>query len=120
MTSAYINFRPDTSKVHPDFLAYFMRAMDQAKIFYEMGTGVRQTLNYEEFSRLEVPVPPLLTQLAMADLLDRETAEIDSMLSDITKLRDLLAERRAALISAVVTGQIDIPVSSTDKDEVHA
>ncbi len=42
------------------------------------------------------------------------------MLSDITKLRDLLAERRATLISAAVTGQIDIPVSPADKDETHA
>ncbi|MCT1428850.1 restriction endonuclease subunit S [Corynebacterium sp. p3-SID1241] len=59
-------------------------------------------------------------QRRIADEIDRETAEIDSMLSDITKLRDLLAERRAALISAAVSGQIDIPVSPTHKDEAHA
>ncbi|MFO6451018.1 restriction endonuclease subunit S [Corynebacterium amycolatum] len=59
-------------------------------------------------------------QRRIADEIDRETAEIDSMLSDITKLRDLLAERRSAVISAAVTGQIDIPISSTHKDESHA
>ena len=42
------------------------------------------------------------------------------MLEDITKLRDLLAERRAAVISAAVTGQMDIPASLDDKDEPHA
>ena len=59
-------------------------------------------------------------QRRIADEIDRETAEIDSMLEDITKLRDLLAERRAAVISAAVTGQIDIPASLDDKDEPHA
>lgn len=67
-----------------------------------------------------IEIPPLAEQRRIADEIDRETTEIDSMLEDITKLRDLLAERRAAVISAAVTGQIDIPDSPTDKDEVHA
>ena len=67
-----------------------------------------------------IEIPPLAEQRRIADEIDRETAEIDSMLEDITKLRDLLAERRAAVISAAVTGQIDIPVSPTYKDEPHA
>lgn len=67
-----------------------------------------------------IHIPSLTDQRRIADEIDRETAEVDSMLEDITKLRDLLAERRAALISAAVTGQIDIPVSPTHKDEAHA
>ena len=67
-----------------------------------------------------IHIPPLPEQRRIADEINHETAEVDSMLSDITKLRDLLAERRAALISAAVTGQIDIPVSPTHKDEAHA
>ena len=69
---------------------------------------------------LQIHLPPLTEQRRIADEIDRETAEIDSMLEDITKLRDLLAERRAAVISAAVTGQINIPVSPTYKDESHA
>ena len=42
------------------------------------------------------------------------------MIENIMKLRDLLVERRAAVISAAVTGQIDIPVSLDNKDEPHA
>ena len=67
-----------------------------------------------------IQIPPLSEQRRIADEIDRETAEIDSMLEDITELRDLLAERRAAVISAAVTGQIDIPASLDDKDEPHA
>ena len=71
-------------------------------------------------SQLRIPVPPLAKQCRIADEIDRETAEIDSMLEDIRELRDLLAERRTAVISAAVTGQIDIPASPTSKDESHA
>ena len=70
-------------------------------------------------SQLRVPVPPLSEQRRIADEIDRETAEIDSMLEDITKLRDLLTERRAAVISAAVTGQIDVPISPSIKDKSH-
>lgn len=70
-----------------------------------------------KIARLMVPAPPLTTQRAIADYLDRETAEIDAMLADITKLRDLLAERRAAVIAATVTGQIDVP---TTQETEHA
>ncbi|ATZ05335.1 TPA: hypothetical protein JAL39_002504 [Corynebacterium striatum] len=79
-----------------------------------------QSLGYGTFQQFRVFLPPLAEQRRIADEIDRETAEIDSMLSDITKLRDLLAERRAAVISAAVTGQIDIPVAPTYKDESHA
>lgn len=46
---------------------------------------------------------------AVIENIQRDTAEIDSMLADIHELRALLAERRSALITAAVTGQIDIP-----------
>ena len=71
-------------------------------------------------SQLRIPFPPLTEQRRIADEIDRETAEIDSMIENIMKLRDLLVERRAAVISAAVTGQIDIPVSLDNKDEPHA
>ena len=56
-------------------------------------------------------------QRKIVGMVERETAEIDSMLADITELRDLLAERRAALIAAAVTGQINIPAA---KEPTHA
>lgn len=78
-------------------------------------------LTAESMSRIKVPWlnHPSQRRFLVTEI-DRETAEIDSMLEDITKLRDLLAERRAAVISAAVTGQIDIPASLDNKDEPHA
>lgn len=79
-----------------------------------------QSLGYSTFQKFRIFLPPLAEQRRIADEIDRETAEIDSMLEEITELRDLLVERRAAVISAAVTGQIDIPASLDDKDEPHA
>ena len=86
----------------------------------KLAGSTRQRISRSVLGREVIPRPDLPTQRRIAGEIDRETAEIDSMLSDITKLRDLLAERRAALISAAVTGQSDIPVSPTHEDEPHA
>lgn len=59
----------------------------------------------------KIDMPSIDEQRRIVDEIDRETAEIDAMLADITELRDLLAERRAAVIAAAVTGQIDIPAA---------
>lgn len=57
---------------------------------------------------LLVPVPPLHEQIAIENMLNRATARLDSLLSKTERSIDLLKERRSALITAVVTGQIDL------------
>jgi len=113
--------RPRTSRVYPRFL-YWVFMSGQTRSYWEQSANgvTRYSIGSTVTARLRIPLPSLAEQRRIADEIDRETAEIDSMLEDITKLQDLLAERRAAVISAAVTGQIDIPVSPTHKDEPHA
>lgn len=54
------------------------------------------------------PVPPLPEQTAIATYLDRETAKIDRLVEKIELLISRLQEYRAALITAAVTGKIDV------------
>lgn len=56
-----------------------------------------------------VIVPPLNEQREIADHLDRETAKIDTLIAKAERFIELAQERRAALITAAVTGQIEIP-----------
>ena len=84
------------------------------------GTGGLKRISTQFVESYPLPNITLGEQRRIAEEIDRETAEIDSMLADIKKLRDLLAERRAAVISAAVTGQMDIPPSPTTKEESHA
>ncbi|AMD92494.1 restriction endonuclease subunit S [Desulfomicrobium orale] len=54
------------------------------------------------------PVPPLPEQTAISTYLDRETAKIDRLVEKIELLISRLQEYRAALITAAVTGKIDV------------
>ena len=54
------------------------------------------------------PLPPLSEQRAIAAYLDRETATIDALVAKNDHLIDLLRENRTSLISAAVTGKIDL------------
>ena len=55
-----------------------------------------------------VPLPPLDEQVRIADELDASTARIDAMLAKVDDLKALLLERRAALITDVVTGRKEV------------
>lgn len=52
-----------------------------------------------------ISIPALSSQQQTADYLDRETAEIDNLIAESKKLRDLLLKRRSVLIAEVVTGR---------------
>ena len=55
-----------------------------------------------------VSVPPLSEQQEIVDFLDRETAKIDSLIKKEKKIIKKMKEYRTALISAAVTGKIDV------------
>jgi type I restriction enzyme S subunit len=71
------------------------------------GMGVPH-LFQEDLNRFHVPLPPIPEQRAIAAFLDRETAKIDGLVNEAQSAITLLTERRSALISAAVTGQIDV------------
>jgi len=68
ITSAYIDLCP-LKQVDSRYFHFLLHAYDVMKVFYNMGNGVRQGLNYSEFSRLMVFEPPYEEQVAMADYL---------------------------------------------------
>jgi type I restriction enzyme S subunit len=57
---------------------------------------------------LVVCLPPLSEQRKLVVFLMQETAKLDALTAEAQRAIDLLQERRAALISAAVTGQIDV------------
>ena len=58
-------------------------------------------------ANLEIPVPPLIEQCAIADYLDRETARLDGLVAAKERVLGLLAEKRRALITRAVTRGLD-------------
>ena len=65
-------------------------------------------MNQEKTKKICVTVPPLPEQRAIASFLDSETSKIDALVAEAKKATALLQERRTALISAAVTGKIDV------------
>jgi type I restriction enzyme S subunit len=66
----------------------------------------------EDISSHLIPAPDLAEQEAIAAFLDRETARIDLLIEKVQLSIDLLKKRRSALITAAVTGQIDLRESA--------
>jgi len=68
----------------------------------------RDKLTQEKMNNIPVLFPPTSEQCAIAKFLDRETARIDALIEKIRKSIDLLREYRSVLITAAVTGKIDV------------
>jgi len=71
-------------------------------------TDFRLRLYWEEFKTISVALPPVTEQIAISAFVRDESARIDALATEATRTIDLLKERRIALISAAVTGKIDV------------
>lgn len=65
-------------------------------------------LSVEIVSNLSIPVPPIQEQTTIAAYLGQETSKITTLVTEANQAITLLQERRSALISAAVTGKIDV------------
>lgn len=92
--------------VFPKFLYYLL---DRNPEFLRHDDGINQThLSNSEFLKPQFQFPPYAEQQAIVAYLDRELAKFDALTAEAQRAIDLLQERRTALISAAVTGQIDV------------
>jgi type I restriction enzyme S subunit len=62
----------------------------------------------EQINNFVIPVPPVVEQKAIVEFVGIESAKFDTLTTEAQRAIDLLQERRTALISAAVTGQIDM------------
>lgn len=67
-----------------------------------------QDLSFTHVRKIKLPRPGLEEQTAIAEYLDCTTARIDALIGKTEQSIELLRERRSALISAAVTGKIDL------------
>jgi type I restriction enzyme, S subunit len=98
-----------TNPLFKRFVSLAMKS-ESTKIQIELAqTGAaREGLNFAQISHIVICLPPLPEQDAIAAFLDRETGKIDALMQEAECGIELLKERRSALISAAVTGKIDV------------
>ena len=102
ITSAYIDLRPKDN-VNSKYYHYLLHSYDIIKVFYNMGNGVRQGLNFSEFAKLLLLEPTTVEQQQIADYLDTQCSEIDATVEDIQKEISLLEEYKKSVITEAVT-----------------
>jgi type I restriction enzyme S subunit len=106
ITSAYLAFRVEES--NPEFLSYQMRAWDLMKVFYAMGSGLRQSLKSSDLKNMPVLVPPRPEQDEIALAIKQMKVKGELLINRVSRAIENLRERRATLISDAVTGKIEI------------
>lgn len=78
------------------------------QIDHAQNGAAREGLNFVQIGEMVLAMPPITEQSAIGAYLDHESTKFDSLTTEAQRAIDLLQERRTALISAAVTGQIDV------------
>lgn len=115
ITSAYLNLRLKKT-ANSRFYHYFFRAIDNNKIIYGLGSGLRQNISYEDFRRFPFPFPfpPKLEQETISNFLDETCGKLDTVVAQKEKMIALLKERKQALIQNAVTRSLNENVPMRD------
>jgi type I restriction enzyme S subunit len=109
VSPAYFVFKPRHKAFGP-FLHHLLRSKKYIGEYNRLSKGIRVgqwDLEPIAFRTTPVILPPFEEQLAIADFLDRETAQIDALIDKQQQLIETLAERRKAVIHRAVTRGLD-------------
>ena len=100
VTSAYVAIEPKR-QYYPEFLYLLLHTYDILKVFYSMGGGIRQGLNYQGLCKIGVLLPPLGEQKKIVEFLSTKTSLIDALLS---KKQSVISLQRELLENLVFFG----------------
>ncbi|ENO7551881.1 restriction endonuclease subunit S [Klebsiella quasipneumoniae] len=104
-----IKLKGMTSRLDNYYFKYFIMssAFQQSLNLYSSGSTA-QGIKAERFVYLRKLLPPINEQMEIVRFLDKEISKIDILVEQHFVMLSLLQERRTALISAAVTGKIDV------------
>lgn len=105
-SAAYINCSQMLSRE----LLFFLLQSTFIKTFFDLeitGTTILN-LSLQTIRNTPIPLPPIGEQVQIGAYLGLKTARIDALITKTERSIELLKERRSALITAAVTGQIDL------------
>ena len=94
----------------PSYFAYLLNTegilgLARTNAFVAIG---QCNLNPTRYGQITIAIPPKAEQVAIVEYLNDETSKLDTLTAEAERGIELLQERRTALISAAVTGQIDV------------
>jgi type I restriction enzyme, S subunit len=95
----------------PRFIMYAMSSnlwLEWIEALCRVGGGFRFRISRSMLGDLRIPAPPINEQKDISDTLDAQFLKLDELAGEINSAVEILQERRSALISAAVTGKIDV------------
>ena len=101
-------FRLDQQLARPEFIATQLSAGASFDAGRLSSGSTRSRIPLSVMATRKVAFPPLAEQAAVVAYLNRETTNFGALISEAERGIELLRERRSALISAAVTGKIDV------------
>lgn len=101
VSAGYIVLK-ERRQINKNYFNYLLHRYDVAHMKL-MGSGVRQTINYNHIANSILIFPPAEEQTAIADFLDEKTAKIDEAIAIKEKQIKLLKERKQVIIQRAVT-----------------
>jgi type I restriction enzyme S subunit len=110
-TGEYVVCEPIDENVNNFYYGILLRVMALEKYILAICPSVRERaprFRFNTFKDVLLPVPPLKEQNDIVSYINKETTSIDTLIEKIQHSIDLLKEHRIALISAAVTGKIDV------------
>jgi type I restriction enzyme S subunit len=93
---------------HRFFLRWVQGLNDELLLAWSKQGATVESIEHAYLAETVVPLPSDTEQVAIATFLDRETTKLDTLNQKSSRSIDLLREHRTALISAAVTGKIDV------------
>ncbi|MYN68573.1 MAG: restriction endonuclease subunit S [Acidobacteria bacterium] len=109
ISSAYVIVRP-SDRVDSGYFSYVLKSATYVQALQSTSDLVRdgQALRFANFRRVPLPLVPLQEQKIVATYLDEHVAQLDRLCEATLRGIRLLKEFRTGLISAAVTGKIDV------------
>ena len=104
-------------RLHSGFFAWYLRGTADESLcrLDEAGHGTK-ALRMDAWTSMEIALPPLTEQQEIAEFVEASCARFDALIGEAGNAMNLLKERRSALISAAVTGKIDVRGFADEKE----
>lgn len=110
VSPAYITCTTKTGRVLPAYLHYLLRSSPLIGVYNSLSYGVRVgqwDMHYEDFKKIQIPLPPKDEQDRIVGFLDQKTDEIAAAIAKKERLIELLEEQKRVLINRAVTQGLD-------------
>lgn len=117
LNSHLLLFRPRGDVYEPKYFFYVLTTdLFQGYIAINATGSTFLGVSQETVGNFELSLPPINVQRSLAEFLDRKTAAIDQLISKMGRQIETLREYRQALITAAITGKLDVDRAGSQTD----